>query len=218
MKRTFAFWVRFSVLIALLAATAAFLHEHDKPEVVPSRLPLATFPMQVGGWQGTQLSLSEEELNVLGPGEFMMRDYRSASIAESVNLFIAYFPSQRTGDTIHSPRNCLPGAGWTALESGRLDIRNADGTMMSVNRYIVGKGLSRALVLYWYQAHGRVTPSEYVAKIRLVEDAMRLNRTDGALVRVVVPFSGAADLPAAQDTALEFIANIQPMLSRYIPR
>lgn len=218
MKLGATFWVRFSVLVALLAMTAGFVHEHDKPEVVPARLALAVFPMQIGGWQGTQLPLTEDELTVLGPGEFLMRDYRKASVAEPVNLYIAYFPSQRTGDTIHSPRNCLPGAGWTALESGRLAVRNADGTMMSVNRYIVAKGLSRSLVLYWYQAHGRVTASEYVAKIRLVEDAMRMNRTDGALVRIVVPFATPADLPNAQNTALAFIADIQPILGRYIPR
>ena len=218
MKLNATFWFRFAVLIALLAGTAGFLHEHDKPEVVPPRSPLAAFPMQIDSWRGTQLSLTADELDVLGPGEFLMRDYRSASVAEPVNLYIAYFPSQRTGDTIHSPRNCLPGAGWTALESGRLQVRNADGTTMSVNRYIVAKGLSRSLVLYWYQAHGRVTASEYVAKIRLVEDAMRLNRTDGALVRVVVPFSSQADLSAAQDTALAFIAKIQPILGQYIPR
>ncbi len=89
---------------------------------------------------------------------------------------------------------------------------------MSVNRYIVGRDLSQALVLYWYQAHGRVTPSEYVAKIRLVEDAVRMNRTDGALVRVVVPFAPDGQVRSAQDTALAFIAKIQPILGQFIPR
>jgi EpsI family protein len=213
-----AFWARFSLLVVLLAATGGVLHEHEKPEVVPPRRPLSVFPMQIAGWQGTDIPLGQGVLDVLGPGEFLMRDYRSVTAAAPVNLFIAYFPSQRTGDTIHSPRNCLPGSGWTALESGRLDVRNADGTTMSVNRYIVAKGLSRALVLYWYQAHGRETPSEYVAKIRLVEDAMRLNRTDGAMVRIVVPFEAQSDLPTAQKTALAFLARIQPLLDRYIPR
>jgi EpsI family protein len=213
-----AFWLRLAVLTLLLATTAGVLHEHNRPEIVPPRRALSLFPLQIGGWQGTELPLSRGELGVLGPGEFLVREYRNPSLAQTAGLFIAYFPSQRTGDTIHSPRNCLPGSGWSPLESGRLDVRNPDGSIMSVNRYIVAKGLSRMLVLYWYQAHGRVTASEYTAKIRLVEDAIRLNRTDGALVRIVVPFTAQSDLQSAQKTALAFVAQLEPLLERYIPR
>ncbi len=208
-------WLRFAVLVVLLAGVGVLLHHHDRPEVLPARLPLSSFPFQIGSWHGTSLPISAEALSVLGPGEFLMRDYENA-VGDPVSLYIAYFPSQRTGDTIHSPKNCLPGAGWSPLESGRLNVRNPDGSVMTVNRYIVGKGLSRALVLYWYQAHGRVTASEYTAKIRLVEDAIRLNRTDGALVRIVVPFT--TDSRAAQQAALAFIRRIQPVLDAYIPR
>lgn len=210
-------WFRFAIVLLLLAATALVLHSHDKPEILPSRSPLASFPMQIAQWRGTTLPISADDLNVLGPGEFLMRDYKS-SASDPVSLYIAYFPSQRTGDTIHSPKNCLPGSGWSPLESGLLDIKNRDGSTMSVNRYIVAKGLSRALVLYWYQAHGRVTASEYMAKIRLVEDAISRNRTDGALVRVVVPFANQSDEETAQQTALAFIERIRPMLDTYIPR
>ncbi|MGH9735272.1 MAG: exosortase C-terminal domain/associated protein EpsI [Candidatus Acidiferrales bacterium] len=210
-------WFRFATVLLLLSAAALVLHGHNKPEIVPSRRPLALFPMQIAQWRGTTLPISADDLSVLGPGEFLMRDYES-SAGSPVSLYIAYFPSQRTGDTIHSPKNCLPGSGWSPLESGLLEIKNRDGSTMSVNRYIVAKGLSRALVLYWYQAHGRVTASEYMAKIRLVEGAISLNRTDGALVRVVVPVSGPNDLNQAQQTALAFLAQVQPMLDEYIPR
>lgn len=209
-------WVRFGAVLVLLVAVAIILHRRSKPEVLPARLPLSSFPLKIGTWSGTSLPISATELSVLGPGEFLMRDYETTA-GDPVNLYIAYFPSQRTGDTIHSPKNCLPGSGWTPLTSGRLRIQNPDGSTMTVNRYIVGKGLSRALVLYWYQAHGHVTASEYWAKLRLVEDAISLNRTDGALVRVVVPFTNE-DVRPAQQTALAFIGQIQPMLDHYIPR
>jgi len=214
--------VRFSCraifVLALLGATAVILHRHNSPEALVGRRSLSSFPLQIGLWRGGALPLTPAELNVLGPGDFLMREYRTPRLPEPVNLYIAYFPSQRTGDTIHSPKDCLPGAGWTPLVSGRLLIRNGDGSLMSVNRYIVGRDLSRALVLYWYQAHGRVTASEYVAKIRLVEDAVRMNRTDGALVRVVVPLAADGQLRSAQNTALAFIAKIQPILGQFIPR
>lgn len=208
---------RFVALIVLLSVVAFVLHKHDKPEILPPRQPLSSFPLAIGDWQGTPLSLSADDLSVLGPGEFLLRNYRSSS-GELVNLYIAYYPSQRTGDNIHSPKNCLPGDGWTALESERLSVRNPDGSTAIVNRYIVAKGLSRSLVLYWYQAHGRVVASEYVAKIQLVEDAIRMDRTDGALVRIVVPFAGPGDLDAAQKIAVEFRALIDPRLDQYIPR
>lgn len=210
-------WLRFSAVLLLLAAAALIIHAHDKPEITPPRLPLSSFPMQVAGWHGTSVPITAAELAVLGPGEFLMRDYET-STGDPVSLYIAYFPSQRTGDTIHSPKNCLPGSGWSPLESGELEVRNPDGSTMTVNRYIVSKGLSRALVLYWYQAHGHVAASEYMAKLRLVEDAIRMNRTDGALVRIVVPVSTPSGLNQAQHTALAFLAKAQPMLDQYIPR
>ncbi|HTU32301.1 MAG TPA: EpsI family protein [Candidatus Acidoferrum sp.] len=210
-------WLRFAAVLLLLAGTAVVLRDHNKPEVVPSRRPLSEFPFQIANWHGTSLPITADELSVLGPGEFMMRDYENPA-GDAVSLYIAYFPSQGTGDTIHSPKNCLPGSGWSPLESGEMRVRNTDGSTMTVNRYIVARGLSRALVLYWYQGRGHVTASEYTAKLRLVEDAIRTNRTDGALVRVVVAFSGRNDLDQAQHTALAFLAHVQPMLDEYIPR
>jgi EpsI family protein len=211
-------WVRFASVAILLLAALGVLRARDRAEILPSHRDVSSFPEQIGEWQGTPLPITTGELRVLGLGEFVLREYRSPKFAAPVNLYIAYFSSQRTGDIIHSPKNCLPGSGWTPLESGRLQIRNADRSAMLVNRYIVAKGLERGLVLYWYQAHGRVTASEYLAKVRLVEDAMRMNRTDGALVRVVVPFAGNNGEPAAQAIALAFVARIQPMLDEYIPR
>ncbi|HXW55889.1 MAG TPA: EpsI family protein [Candidatus Cybelea sp.] len=211
-------WVRFGSAAILLLAAISVLRLRDNAEILPAHRALSSFPEQIGDWQGFPLPITTGEQKVLGPGDFLLREYRSPTAPAPVELYVAYFSSQRTGDTIHSPKNCLPGAGWSPLESGRLEISNADGSTMSVNRYIVAKGLNRALALYWYQAHGRVTASDYVAKFRLVEDAIRLNRTDGSLVRVVVPFADNHGERAAQATALVFIARMEPTLQQYIPR
>lgn len=211
-------WWRLLPVLVLLAGTAALLHAHERPEVVPPHKDLSDFPMQVSAWSGTRLTLTPDELAVLGPGEFLLRDYQSSANDPAVNLYIAYFPSQRTGDTIHSPKNCLPGAGWVPDQSTRIPIAIAGGTSLLVNRYIVSKGLARALVLYWYQAHGRVTPSEYWAKVYLVTDAIRMNRTDGALVRVVTDIPAGTSDTAAQTRALGFTHRILPLLDSYIPR
>jgi EpsI family protein len=211
-------WWRLLPVLVLIAGTAALLQAHERPEVVPPHKDLADFPMQLGSWSGTPLSLSADELSVLGPGEFLLRDYQRVATEPAVNLYAAYFPSQRTGDTIHSPKNCLPGSGWVPDQSSQLVITTAPGQSILVNRYIVSKELSRDLVLYWYQAHGRVTPSEYWAKVFLVSDAIRMNRTDGALLRIVTDIPSGTAVDAAQARAVAFAHQIIPLLDSYIPR
>lgn len=213
-----ASWRHFVPVAILLAATAALLEARNLTETVPRHRNLISFPVSFDAWHGTDVPFTQRELAVLGPGEFLVRDYQRLPDEPPVNLYIAYFPSQRSGDNIHSPRNCLPGSGWAPLESGRFELKREGRESVVVNRYIVAKGLNRELVFYWYQAHSRVTPSEYWAKIYLVTDAIRTNRTDGALVRVVTPIESQDDELVAQARALAFTQQILPFLDSYIPR
>jgi EpsI family protein len=211
-------WRRFLPVAVLLAATAVFFRARNLTETIPPHIGIDSFPEVVSVWKGRDVPMVANLLEVLGPGEFLMRDYQRLPNEPPVTLFLAYFPSQRTGDTIHSPQNCLPAAGWTPVESGRIPLRLKNGTTVSVNRYVIAKGLQRELVFYWYQAQGRVTPNEYWAKIFLVTDAIRTNRTDGALVRIVTPIEGKNDEAPAQVRALNFAEQILPILDGYIPR
>jgi EpsI family protein len=213
-----ASWKRFLPVVLLLAGTALLLEARGLREILPPHRDLSAFPWHVADWQGTPQSLSPGELDILGPGEFLVRDYRRSPAEPPVNLYIAFFPSQRSGDTIHSPKNCMPGSGWTPTDSSRIALQRADGSAISLNRYVIAKGATRALALYWYQAHGRVTPSEYWAKVYLVTDAIRMNRTDGALVRVVTPIPDDSAEQAAQARTLEFVQRILPVLDDFVPR
>jgi EpsI family protein len=139
-----------------------------------------------------------------------------------VGLYVGYYQSQRQGDTMHSPLNCLPGAGWLPISQKRIEINVADEhgpRTVLVNDFVIEKGLDRQVVLYWYQSHGRVVASEYWGKIYTVVDAVRLNRSDGALVRLVVPIG--ANTPDAQAkaeaSAVAFAQAIFPQLGRYLP-
>jgi EpsI family protein len=210
--------LRFAVAAVLIALTAILLQARGRTEVIPSRLPLSSFPAQLDDWTGKDIPLDKDTLEVLGPGDFLLRDYSAPDQPEAANLYIAYFPSQRTGDTIHSPKNCLPGAGWSPVQNDHIELVMPGHGPFPANRYVIARGGARQLVLYWYWAHDRGVASEYWAKFYLVKDAIRMNRSDGALVRIVTPMLAGETADAAQQRLLPFASHVLPLLDDYIPR
>jgi EpsI family protein len=215
--------LRFGIAAVLLLATALVLQAHSRGEFFPPRTPLSSLPSQIDGWTGTDSVLDQQTLDILGPGEFLVRDYQNADRQKTqpepwVNLYMAYFPTQKAGDTIHSPNHCLPGAGWVPTSREKIEIARPDGSSFPVNRYVVSKGSDRQLVLYWFQAHGRAVASEYQAKYYLVADSVRMNRSDGGLVRLMTPMLPGESTNAAQARMMRLGSHLIPVLDNYIPR
>jgi EpsI family protein len=134
-----------------------------------------------------------------------------------VGLYVAYLRSQRTGASIHSPKNCLPGAGWNPVQASIYELPLDDGRKVPINLYILRKGMDEQLVLYWYQSHGRIVASEYWGKFYLVYDALRLNRTDAALVRITIPVE-QGDEAGTQQEAMAFAKQVAIDVDQIIPR
>ena len=208
--------IRFMVVVVLLAGTAVLLSARDRREILPPHLAVQDFPREIGAWHGQDMPLQPEVKQILGDGDFLVRIYRAPGLPY-VDFFLAYFPTQRTGSTIHSPQNCLPGSGWIAADLKRIELTN-DGKGALVNRYIIAKGLDRQLVLYWYQSNGRIVASEYWAKFFLIADSIRRNRSDGALVRVITPVAREERIESAEQRALDFARQAQSQLDRFVPR
>jgi EpsI family protein len=212
---------RVIVVIACLLATSIAVARADRAEDTPLRMSFSLFPMQLGDWQGSQnRPLTEKVLAVLGLDDYLTRSYRRDGTW--ADLYVGYWKSQRQGDTMHSPQNCLPGAGWEPVSQSLLTIpdpRDPNAKPLAVNRFLIQKGIERQLVLYWYQGRGRVVGSEYWSKIYLVLDAARYNRTDAAIVRVVVPINGtSAEAEAAGEKhAIAFVNELMPALSNFLP-
>lgn len=206
------------VLTVVLLAQVGGLLAISRREKVPAPRPLAQFPGQIGSWSMYQEDTVEQGvLDVLRSDDLLSRTYVNQAQSRGANLFVAYFKSQRTGQTPHSPKNCLPGSGWMPSQSDVLTIPiEGRAEPLAVNRYVVQRGDERSLVLYWYQSRDRVIASEYWAKFYLVADAIRYNRTDTALVRVVVPISGN-DVAGATDTARGFVQSFFTPLRQYLP-
>jgi EpsI family protein len=212
-------FLRFAAAAGLIALTAILLQARGRTEVIPQHLPLASFPAQLGTWEGTDIPLEKDTLAVLGAGDFVERVYQDSSGKWPViDLFLAYFPSQRAGDTIHSPQHCLPGAGWNPEQKQLITLSLPGHAPFPANRYVISKGESRRLVLYWYWAHDRGVASEYWAKFYLVKDAIRMNRSDGALVRITVSMLPGETPDAAQPRVMSFASLVVPLLDTYIPR
>jgi len=210
---------RFAVAVVILLAATIFLHATGHYEALPPRLPLPSFPSHLLNWEGQDQAIPADSLAVLGPGDFLLREYQeTSSVKPGVALFLAFFPSQRSGDAIHSPKNCLPGSGWYPLEASRINLSLPGHAPFPVNRYLIAKGTDRQLVLYWYWAHDRGVASEYWAKFYLVADSVRLHRSDGALVRVTTPLAQDEKPDEAQARLLSFTAGFFPLLDQYIPR
>ena len=209
---------RFIVVTAVMAVTAIVLQARNVTEIIPERPSLSSFPRALDGWNSSDVPLTQDVLDVLGPGDFLLRDYRDSRTPQDVFLFIAYFPSQRAGDTIHSPKNCLPGAGWSPVKADRVTIDVAGHQAFQANRYLIAKGEERQLVLYWYWAHDRAVASEYAAKFYLVTDSIRMRRTDGSLVRLSVPLTSDESVESAERDLNTWAGRIVPLLNNYIPR
>jgi len=213
---------RVAVVLTCLVAAGIVVVRADRQIDVPLAAPLSTFPMQLGEWRGVaQPPLTEQVEKVLGADDYLTRAYFLPD-GTGVGLFVGYWQSQRQGDTMHSPLNCLPGAGWQPVSVGKLSLPDpvSKGPDLTVNRVMIQKGLEKQLVLYWYQSHGRVVASEYWGKFYLMADAMRMNRTDGSIVRVTVPVAAGPDDSdlQAQESALNFISELLPQLDQALPR
>jgi EpsI family protein len=209
--------LRFALAAALIAVTAILLRARS--EIIPNPLPLSSFPARLEDWDSTKIELDQDTLEVLGAGDFLERAYRDPNRnLPYVDLFLAYFASQRAGDAIHSPQNCLPGSGWAPVENTRVTLSPPEHAPFPANRYVISKAGERELVLYWFWAHDRGVASEYWAKYYLVKDSIRMNRSDGALVRLVTPMLPGESAEEAQQRLSPFTATIVPLLDNYIPR
>jgi EpsI family protein len=205
------------ILSVVLLAQAGIFYGFSRQEKVPLHKPLQDFSLNSETWMMQEdMPLDKETLDVLQADDILSRVYKNAKTGTFATLFVAYFQTQRTGKTPHSPKNCLPGSGWVPTESGDITIAVPGAAQpISVNHYVVSRGDNQSVVLYWYQSHNRVVASEYYAKIFTVTDAIRYNRSDTSLVRVVVG-ADHGDAKSAGDAAIRFVQSFFEPLKTYL--
>ncbi len=204
-----------TALTVLLVAQTALFYSASHGENTPLPKPLASLPYDIGPWRYKQEQVVDADTRaILKADDIVERLYLGPE--GGADLFIAYFQSQRYGQSPHSPKNCLPGSGFQPVESGKIDVPVGDRTIQ-VNRYVVSKGDYEEVVLYWYQSQGRVIADEFSAKFYLVADSIKNHRSDTSLVRVVVPVLGG-QRERSKDIATHFVQAAYPVVDSWLPR
>ena len=204
------------IVAAVLLCTAVALgYFHQTRDVLPEK-PLDQFPMVIGAWQGTVDKFESRIYDVLGVDDSILSNYKDDA-GNIVQLYIGFHSSQREGDLIHSPKNCMPGSGWDIVGAGLVDlsIDSRHNKPVRVIRLLLQKGMQKQMVLYWYHSRGRVIASEYDQKIYLVVDAITRNRTDGSFVRLIAPVEN--DERQTLEMLKRFAVQLFPIVDDYLP-
>ena len=203
-----------TIVLAVAAVTSYVLPE--RVEARPQRAWFVDFPSTLDEWKGRQGKIDAMYLDVLKVDDYLMEDFTNGT--DLVNLYVAYYASQRQGESVHSPRSCIPGGGWRITSFGQVVVpgaRSAEG--MPANRAIIELGDQRQLVYYWFKQRDRVLTNEYSVKWYIFADALTRQRTDGALVRLVTPLRPGEDVRVADARLNAFAASVQREMPRFLP-
>lgn len=206
-------WLLAAAGLMLLALVLAHLGSQVQRRQLQASL--TGLPVALGPWRGVgpDLPLDQATLDLLKPQDYLLRNYIDPQ-GRVCALFAAYFGLQEEGAIIHSPRHCLPGAGWRIMSRQLVEVPTAQGPRQ-VNHLVIGQALDRLSVLYWYQGRGRVEADEYLDRLHLVLDGLSLQRTDGALLRLTSPLRPGDDQGLAAQ--LQMAAALIPALERLLP-
>ena len=206
---------RLWITAGVLLGAYFLLHGMTHGEPVVLRRSLRELPYVIENWKGEEKQLPQQIVEAVGVSDYTNRIYSQAAVPP-VQLYVGYYATQKTGDTMHSPKNCLPGAGWEPVYAGYATIPLQGHRGIVVNDYVIQKEVDKEMVLYWYHGRGRVIASEYEGKFWMVADAISRNRTDGALVRLVTPMNDGE--AKARQRLISFAQMLFPDLDAIIPR
>jgi EpsI family protein len=206
------------VTVVLILQGVVFYAVALRAENTPTVSPLEGFPTNVSGWQMYKdVKIEQETLDVLKADDTLNRVYINPAHDASTFLFVAFFKTQRYGQSPHSPKNCLPGNGYEPIESGLMTVAiPGRSEPVRVNRYLTARGDEKSVTLYWYQSHDRIIAGEFAARFWLIADSIRFHRSDTSLVKIVVPVRDG-DADAATRTAVDFMKAVFPPLVRQLP-
>nr|WP_319392943.1 VPLPA-CTERM-specific exosortase XrtD [uncultured Desulfobacter sp.] len=208
---------QFIISVVLLALTLVLSQGIEFRPAIPISKPFKQFPMQIGQWAGNPYSMESEIIDTLDLSDYIMADYRDVK-GRPIDFYVAYYENQKKGESIHSPATCLRGGGWEFKQSGKAFVSLADGNRLPVSRALIENGPYRQIAYYWFPMRGRNLTNAYQMKWYNFWDALTRQRTDGALVRVIVPVGDGESIDAAEKRLQGFIRAVVPVLDTFLPQ
>jgi len=215
------------IVAALMLMPLGFLNYFGHGENTPLNKPFSTFPKQIGDWTGKEERFDQKIYDMLGVDDSISCNYSAPRGSHhnnsQIELYVGFYRSQRKGDIIHSPKNCMPGAGWNFIKTEKILInieahqqQNIHQQNITVNNILLQNGHEKLVMFYWYQGRGRFMISEYAQKIYLVTDSITKHRTDEAFVRILAPVTNGNEEETVRYLR-DFTTLILPLLQEYIP-
>ena len=219
------FQMQHVVPAATLALGCLMLFGMREQQKIQPRAHMATIQLDAPGYETKDIVIDTNERRVAGMDDYLYRTFKKDSLDLGYSAYVGYYTYQQQGKAIHSPKNCLPGAGWEPLESAPRTIALGDGGSVTVNRYLLANKGAQALVYYWYQGRGRVEYDEYKVKWYLLRDAAVHGRTEEALGRIVIPIhpdslrakGPKATYAAADEQADALTRQLVPKVNAVVP-
>ncbi|SLM28711.1 conserved membrane hypothetical protein [Desulfamplus magnetovallimortis] len=207
---------QFIVSVILLSLTLILSKGVEFREAIPMSRSFDSFPMEIGKWQGTPQTMETIIIDALDLTDYIMVDYHDGE-GHLINFYVAYYESQRKGESIHSPATCLRGSGWSFAQSGSSEISLDGGATLPVNRAVISKGPYRQVSYYWFPMRGRILTNAFQMKWFNFWDALTRQRTDGALVRVIAPVGEHESAEDAEMRLQTFVQEMLPVLRTFLP-
>lgn len=206
-------YLRVAVAAAVLAGGIFATHSFRPKVAAAPHWPLREFPSELGPSHSEDRPFETQVVRAVGADDYINRVYLGGALP--IELYVGYYKDQRSGDRIHSPKNCLPGSGWEPVHASRVEIGSEGGVPVVVNGYLVAQGSRRNMVLYWYQSRGEIVASEYMAKFLVITNGLKNRPTDGAMVRIWTTASDGE--VSAQTRAVDFARRVYPQVEKFLP-
>ena len=206
--------------VLLTAATSLAWQTLPAPQIAaPDRDPLALYPRVVDNWQSYTEQLDPDIEKVLAADDYLNAIYQNPEVTQPVSFFVAWYNKQTEGQGIHSPEVCLPTGGWEvfSLQEMPLDLTAQGYGTFNANRAVIQKGLTKQLVIYWFEGRGKRESNDFTAKLSVLKDSLVSGRTDGALVRYVTPIGPDETEMQAEVRLIGFMRESLSTLPRFVP-
>ena len=211
-------WAFVSAIVLIISLGTASNHLDARQEVASPRQAFLDFPLTIESWEGHSSSLDQQFIDILRFDDYFLADYHDTQNPDyPINLYVAYYKSQRSGQSIHSPKSCIPGGGWTITSSTTVSIPTKTGQAFDANEVMITKDDAHQLVIYWFQQRQRIQTNEYLVKLFLLWDSLTKGRTDGALIRLTAMIPPGKDEESVRHQLIQFAKLAQPTLVPYLP-